>query len=213
MFTGIIESKGQVLNLSPKEGSLELKVASDFKDLDLGESIAVNGVCLTVAEKTLQGEALFFVSPETLHRTNLGSIAVGGVLNLERALTLQTRLSGHLVQGHVDGRARLVEIIPHSDSFALRFEIPAELSQFCIEKGSITLNGVSLTINGVSKLTDSSSTSGIVTMISIMIIPHTWSHTNLSHLKISDWVNVEVDVLAKYISQYVAQHMEQICLP
>lgn len=162
----------------------------------LGESIAVNGVCLTVAEYTDLGDAFFFISLETLERSNLGSVKVGSFLNLERALTLQTRLSGHLVQGHVDGKARLRGIIACSNSTILSFELDPEIAHYCVEKGSISINGISLTINSLSEsLPDEK------TLIEVMIIPHTWSNTNLSHLQVNDQVNVEVDILAKYVER------------
>ncbi len=207
MFTGIIEKQGRIVDLVSKGNSLEIRVDTDYTDLQLGESIAVNGVCLTVAQFSSHnqghnqghsqghGEILFFISPETLQRSNLGSVLLNSFLNLERALTLNTRLSGHLVQGHVDGKAKLLKILSKSDSYSMQFEISGNLSKYCVEKGSICLNGVSLTLNSVSDPMNENS------LIEITVIPHTWSHTNLSRLSIGDWVNAEVDILAKYVER------------
>jgi riboflavin synthase len=195
MFTGIIENLGTVLSLKPIDNSMELRMGSNYSQLDLGESVAVNGVCLTVAQFQKNGEILFFVSPESLEKSNLGTLAPKDQVNLERALTLQTRLSGHLVQGHVDGKAKLLEITPNSDTYSLLFEIPRYLSKYCVQKGSIGLNGVSLTLNSVSDQSDGSS------LVGITVIPHTWSHTNLSRLAPGDLINVEVDILAKYVER------------
>ena len=207
MFTGIIENKGRINNLERSGNSLEIHLETGFPDLAVGESIAVNGVCLTVTRPTSQGECDFFLSPETLEKSNLGKVATGDFLNLERALTLQTRLSGHWVQGHVDGKAKWLSAQPESECFAVRFLIPKDLARYCVEKGSICLNGVSLTINSI---TDNSITDmpdlGLGfeeggSVIQITIIPHTWTHTNLSKLKLGDTVNVEVDILAKYVER------------
>lgn len=198
MFSGIIERLARVTLTTPKGGSLEIEVESGFPDLSLGESIAVNGVCLTVTRFDETGRAAFFMSPETIARTNLGLLGVDGSVNLERAVTLDTRLSGHLVQGHVDGLARLVERVEAEGAWRHSFLLPAELGRYCVEKGSIALNGTSLTINGVEQGDD-----GVTVLVTI--IPHTWDHTNLHALSIGDDLNVEVDVMAKYV--------ERLCLP
>lgn len=196
MFTGIIQNQGKIVFFERVDQSIRIQVDTGFQDLELGESVCVNGVCLTVVESTRSGEASFFISHETIERSNLGSLSKDSLLNLERALTLQTRISGHLVQGHVDGQARLIDTKKNSDSYDLTFEIPNELSRYCIEKGSISLNGISLTINSIySNLNQENCTS---TFVRVTIIPHTWSHTNLSQLSIGDWVNIEVDLIAKY---------------
>lgn len=199
MFSGIIERVGRVeAAASEAGGALRLSLATGYADLDLGESVAVNGVCLTVVRHDQAGLADFFVSPETLDRTNLGGVRAGDSVNLERAVTLSTRLSGHLVQGHVDGLARLIE--RHDDGGAWRvvFSLPAGLHRFCVEKGSIALNGVSLTLNTVGPCEPDQRF-----RIGLTLIPHTWTHTNLQHLALNDPVNVEVDVMAK--------HVEQLC--
>lgn len=198
MFSGIIERLARVTLTTPKGGSLEIEVESGFPDLSLGESIAVNGVCLTVTRFDETGRAAFFMSPETIARTNLRLLGVDVSVNLERAVTLDTRLSGHLVQGHVDGLARLVERVEAEGAWRHSFLLPAELGRYCVEKGSIALNGISLTINGVEQGDD-----GVTVLVTI--IPHTWDHTNLHALAIGDDLNVEVDVMAKYV--------ERLCLP
>lgn len=204
MFTGIIQNLGKVAHLEKLGASVRLRVATGFTDLQLGESVAVNGVCLTVAEVATLSEsgqeALYFVSQETLSLTNLKSLASGSSVNLERALTLSTRLSGHMVQGHVDGLAQVIQIAPLGDAgapdqgFKLEVEIDASVSRYCIQKGSIALDGVSLTINSISE-----------NRLQIVIVPHTWEHTRFKTLKAGDFVNVEVDPVAKYV--------EKLCQP
>ncbi len=199
MFSGIIEKLGRVSVWKPQATQLVCTLDTGFADLDLGESVAVNGVCLTVAELVGGGNATFFVSNETLDKTNLGKISKGDVLNLERSVKLETRLSGHLVQGHVDGKARFIGLTQEGDSRKLGFELPNALARYCVTKGSIALNGISLTINELT-VVDSETTRLFVT-----IIPHTWEHTNLHNLKSGDAINVEVDVIAKYV--------ERLCQP
>ena len=198
MFSGIIEKRARVTLAEPSGGSLEIELDSGWTDLALGESIAVNGVCLTVTQFDAAGRARFFISPESLARTNLGGLAIGAEANLERAVTLDTRLSGHLVQGHVDGLARLTERVEAEGAWKHVFLLPQALGRYCVEKGSIALNGISLTINGVEGKTD-----GVA--VHVTIIPHTWEHTNLHSLAIGDELNVEVDVMAKYV--------ERLCQP
>lgn len=199
MFSGIIEKLGKVEDVARQGDALSCIVATGFDDLVLGESVAVNGVCLTVAKLEDNGRARFFASAETLARTGLGALAPGSKVNLERAVSLNTRLSGHLVQGHVDGKATLTAITPDAGAFKLQFEVPQDLARYCVEKGSITLDGISLTINGVTDTPEGSA------VIALTIIPHTWEHTNLSTVKIGNTVNVEVDVIAKYV--------ERLCQP
>ncbi|MDC9825364.1 riboflavin synthase [Devosia sp. ZB163] len=198
MFSGIIEKLARVTLVASRGGSLEIELQSGWPDLALGESIAVNGVCLTVTQFDETGLARFFISPETLARTNLGGLAVGQFANLERAVTLETRLSGHLVQGHIDGLARLVERVEADGAWRHVFLLPEALGRYCVEKGSIALNGISLTINGLEDRDE-----GVAVLVTI--IPHTWEHTNLNALPIGDALNVEIDVMAKYV--------ERLCLP
>lgn len=199
MFSGIIETMGRVKTVSGQDKSLIVVVASGFAGLELGESIAVNGVCLTITKFTKSGLATFFVSPETIKRSNFGSLSAGDLVNLERAVRLETRLSGHLVQGHVDAKATLFSLNSSGGAYRLQFLVPLELARYCIEKGSIALNGISLTINLVAPGPEGNA------LIEITIIPHTWKHTNLHTLNIGDQVNVEIDAIAKYV--------ESLCQP
>ena len=196
MFSGIIESLGRVRAVEPGQKDVRLVLDTSLTDLDLGESVAVNGVCLTVTQGDAAGTAIFFVSPETLDRTTLGRLGAGDRVNLERAVTPTTRLSGHMVQGHVDGTATLASVTPQGDAWALLLDVPQSLRRYCVEKGSIALDGISLTINaiGSSALPDRFS-------LSLMIIPHTWEHTTLGLLAAGASINVEVDVIAKYVEQ------------
>lgn len=202
MFTGIIQNVAPVTQVEATRDSTRLRVATGFADLEPGESIAVNGVCLTVTEFDTRGDALFFVSPETLSKSNLGSLATGSRVNVERAVTLGTRLSGHLVQGHVDGMGKLVSVetqgAPGGESYLVRCEIPRGLARYCVDKGSIALNGVSLTINRIEEEKTRDEDRAVV---SITLIPHTWAHTQFRDARAGDAINVEVDVLAKYVEK------------
>lgn len=198
MFSGIIERLAKVRATEPMGGSLKLTIETAYLDLELGESVAVNGACLTVAALGEDGVAEFFLSHETLERTNMGTVAPGDATNLERSVRLETRLSGHLVQGHVDGLAKLAAVTEEAGAYRLGFDLPADLVRYCVAKGSIALNGISLTINTVS-------TGDKASEVGVMIIPHTWEHTNLHRLVVGGAVNVEVDIIAKYV--------ERLCTP
>lgn len=198
MFSGIIERLAKVRAAEPIGGSLKLTIETAYLDLVLGESVAVNGVCLTVAALADNGVAEFFLSPETLERTNMGTVAPGDLANLERSIRLETRLSGHMVQGHVDGQAKLTAVTEVAGAHRLDFDLPADLARYCVAKGSIALNGISLTINTIA-------TGDKAVQVGVMIIPHTWEHTNLHRLAVGSAVNVEVDVIAKYV--------ERLCTP
>ncbi|GAN60141.1 riboflavin synthase subunit alpha [Acetobacter cibinongensis] len=193
MFSGIIESLGHVLKADAGDQSLVIDVDTGLKDIAEGESIAVNGVCLTAVEPAATGHARFFISSETLDRSTLGVLKAGSSVNLERAVTPATRLSGHIVQGHVDGTARYAACTPSGDARRVVFEVPETLRRYMVEKGSITLDGISLTLNEIGPVQNE------VFTIALMIIPHTWTHTTLGTLAIGDAVNVEVDVIAKYV--------------
>jgi riboflavin synthase len=201
VFTGIIQKVTTVTRLErlSESGGNALKIAlkPGWSGVSLGESIAVNGVCLTVTEATTEdanAELHFFIGFETLNRSNLRDLEIGTRVNLERALLATDRLSGHIVQGHVDGEAKFLDTTQRGEAWEAQFELPQNLSRYCVEKGSICLNGVSLTL---AQIRDN--------LITIMLIPHTWEHTNFSNLKTGSSVNVEVDVLAKY--------MEKLCQP
>jgi riboflavin synthase len=196
MFCGIVERLGEVTAAQAlADGAVRLSLKTGFCDLALGESVAINGACLTIVDSDEAGRAKAFVSAESLARTNLKALEAGAVVNLERAVTLATRLSGHLVQGHVDGEARLISKEPANGAWWARFDLPDALAPYCVEKGSIALNGVSLTLNAVEPVKNGRFA------VAVTLIPHTWTHTNLRHAKPGDPINVEVDVLAKYVER------------
>ncbi|MFT8418515.1 MAG: riboflavin synthase [Acetobacter sp.] len=193
MFSGIIESLGHILAVEQGAHSLMLEVQTGLANVAEGESIAVNGVCLTAVAPAQNQPVRFFVSSETLDRTMLGTLSVGARVNLERAVTPSTRLSGHIVQGHVDGLGRFVGATPVGDARRVEFDVPADLRRYMVEKGSVALDGISLTLNEVGPV------QGDMFRIALMIIPHTWEHTTLGTLNVGDAVNVEVDIIAKYV--------------
>ncbi|CAI3952174.1 Riboflavin synthase alpha chain (RibC) (PDB:1I8D) [Commensalibacter communis] len=203
MFSGIIESLGTILTVNHEPNAMVIEVATGISDLSMGESVAVNGVCLTVVQYDTQGKASFFISSETLNRTNLNTLHVDKRVNLERAVTPSTRLSGHIVQGHVDATGRFLKAEQSGDAYKVFFAFPASLRKYVVEKGSIAIDGTSLTLNGVGEIgRDGASSDEFI--IHIMIIPHTWEYTTLGHLSPDDMVNVEVDIIAKYV--------ENLCL-
>ena len=192
MFTGIIQAIGEVRRLGPRGGDLRLHIATgklDLGDVVLGDSIAVNGVCLTAVELPGDGFAAD-VSNETLSLTSLGSLRPGSRVNLEKALTLQTRLGGHLVSGHVDGLGEILE--RHDDARSVRFRVraPDELARYIAHKGSITVDGTSLTVNAVD---------GAV--FELNIVPHTLQETIMDEYAPGRRVNLEVDLLARYLER------------
>lgn len=191
MFTGIIQGKGKLIEKRPSGGGMVFGVEADFDLTEPaeGESIACNGVCLT-AKKITGRRFEVDVSPESLSRTNLGSIAVGQRMNLERALRLSDRLGGHLVSGHVDDTTKVLEIQPEGDFVRFHFAVPKGLGRYIIEKGSITINGISLTVNYCDDRT-----------FAVAIIPHTLQVTTLGLLKQGDLVNIEVDLIGKYVEK------------
>ncbi len=191
MFTGLIEGTGTLIRTDRHGPDAGLMIRAEFETggLVLGESIAVDGVCLTVA--SFQGnEFVADVSAETLSRTTLGSKQPGSRVNLERALRLGDRLGGHIVSGHVDGLGLLRDRRREGRSWRLFFDIPETLSRYTIEKGSIAVNGVSLTINGCRK-------GGF----DVNIVPHTAAETTVADLRVGDRVNIEVDVIGKYVER------------
>ncbi|MBF0858770.1 riboflavin synthase [Gluconobacter sp. LMG 31484] len=197
MFSGIIERLGTVRSASVRAKAMDLTVETGFPDLELGESVAVNGVCLTVETFDSAGVATFHLSGETLSRTPLDQLKPGSRVNLERAVAASTRLSGHIVQGHVDGVATLASVEKAGDSYALRAFVPQALRQYVVEKGSITFDGISLTVNELHDDIIRGNQAGFE--VGLTIIPHTWEHTNLSTLSVGDRMDVEVDVLSKYV--------------
>lgn len=203
MFTGLVEKLAKVTSVEERKGQKKITIKTGHEDLAMGESISINGVCLTVAE--IKGsDAVFFVSEESLDRSNLGKLEENTMVNLERSLQIGDRMGGHWVQGHVDVKGLVLHVIDERDHHKLIVALDTKFGRYCVEKGSITLNGVSLTINSLAptKLNEF--------MISCLIIPHTWKNTNLQYLKSNDHVNVEVDVLAKYIEKLCPASFAQL---
>jgi riboflavin synthase len=191
MFTGLVELKGTLSRRSRRGQGFRLAVAAEFGELVLGESISVSGACLTVVSFDGRGfEA--DVSLETASKTTLGALPLGSPVNLERALKVGDRLGGHIVAGHVDAVAELVRIAPASEAQRLSVAYPAELARFIATKGSVTLDGVSLTVNAVT-----------ADVLEVMVIPHTLAVTTLGDLKPGSPINLEVDTLARYAVRFL----------
>ena len=194
MFTGIIEELGSVRSIEERGENARIVIAARIvtEGTNHGDSISVNGVCLTALD--IQPDSFAAdVSRETLSRSTLGHLKPGAPVNLERAVTPATRLGGHIVQGHVDARGQFAGVEDHGESWTLRIKYPPEIARYLVFKGSVSVEGISLTIAG---LTDE--------YFEIAIIPKTWEVTNLSHLKPGDDVNIEVDVMGKYIEKLLA---------
>jgi riboflavin synthase len=192
MFTGLVEALGDIAEVTPAAGGIRLRVGTPLaSELRHGDSLAVNGVCLTVVAADADGVAAD-VSPETARVTTLGSLAVGAVVNLERPLRADARLGGHFVQGHVDATGRIEQLRPDGDAFWLEVAFPGALAPCIVRKGSIAVDGVSLT---VAALDDAG--------FGAQIIPYTWMHTNLHTLHAGDAVNLECDILGKYVARIV----------
>ncbi|WP_461828818.1 riboflavin synthase [Aquifex sp.] len=191
MFTGLVEEVGKVISLKKSPEGAVLTVETSLGDINIGDSVAVNGACLTVVE-IKQNKVSFELSPETLERTNLGLLKTGDFVNLERALRVGDRLGGHIVQGHVDFTARITSFKNLGKHRELIIEIPHGWEKYFVEKGSVALDGISLTVNTVQG-----------NKISINIIPHTYQHTNLKYKKVGDLLNVETDVIGKYVISYL----------
>lgn len=194
MFTGIIEEIGIVKDFKgdKKFALITVECKKVLEDTKIGDSISINGVCQTVIEL---GKTFFSaqVSSETLTVTILSLLKTGEAVNLERALTLSSRLGGHIVSGHVDGLAKIIKIEKLADFYNLKFEIKEDLTKYVAKKGSVTINGISLTIADVSS-----------TEFDVAIIPHTFENTNLKNLKTGDFVNIETDILAKYVEKILS---------
>ena len=198
MFSGIIETTGTITKISPLAEGVRLSLRTNLptQEISLGESICTNGACLTVT--AIEADQLSFdVSAESLRRTTLGALQVGDGVNLERSLRLEDRLSGHLVWGHVDGVGRVTSIQPEGDSFLYTFAIPVELSRYLVEKGSVAVDGISLTVFDCQP-----------TAFTCAIIPHTHTVTTLHQLQPGDRVNIEGDMQGKYIEKFVQDVIE-----
>jgi riboflavin synthase len=196
MFTGIVLAKGRVASMAERGGDLELGIDAaglDSARLNVGDSIAVQGACLTVTRK--QGACLFAdVSRETLGLTTLGKLKAGSSVNLEPSLRAGDALGGHMVSGHVDALGRLRKMAEDGRSMRMEFELPAGLMRFVAPKGSICVNGVSLTVNKVEGV-----------RFDVNIIPHTLKETTLGELRVEDEVNIEIDVVARYLERLMSK--------
>lgn len=192
MFTGLVEAQGKLLQREEEAGGVRLHISHSFSGLALGDSISVSGACLTVVafdELHFETQA----SQETLQLTTLGSLSVSDPVNLERALAVGDRLGGHFVSGHVDGRGRIQSIRPVQEMTELQLEIPQGLRKYVARKGSLTVDGVSLTINRVED-----------NIVALLIVPHTAQVTTFGALSVGDEVNLEVDLIARYLERLVA---------
>ena len=192
MFTGIIEDKGQIERVNSGQGggsTLVIRTGLDPETINIGDSVCVNGVCLTAVE--IDG-ACFSVAagPETLSRTTTGRLKAGSAVNLERAMAVGSRFGGHIVSGHVDGIGTLRTVRKKDNAWLLQIEAPLELRELIAPQGSITIDGISLTVTDVSAST-----------FGVMIIPHTWQVTTLSGLQVGSVVNLEIDLIARYVAR------------
>lgn len=201
MFTGIIQSVGQIVTREKTGDDFRFVIETNFtnmSDVALGDSIAMNGVCLTVTE--IDGSKIAAdASVETMSKTDVGNWQNGTAINLEKSLTLNDKLGGHMVSGHVDALGKCVRISESGRSFIYSFEIPTHLDKFIVTKGSIGINGVSLTVNTIEDY-----------ILTVNLIPHTLEHTNLGTLEVGDQVNIEIDTIARYVEKMTrVQQAEQ----
>ena len=191
MFTGLIESTGAVASLEPRGESLRLVLTTDLAaELTAGDSLAVNGVCLTVL--TASGGVAADISPETARITTLGDLKPGAVVNLERSMRADARIGGHFVQGHVDATGTIADLRPEGDAWRVSVRFPPELRRFLVVKGSVAVDGISLTVASIEDGAD---------RFDVQIIPFTWSHTNLRNASAGLRVNLECDILGKYVAR------------
>ncbi len=195
MFTGIVKDKGEVVRVDDRKGMRRLLISTHFdvSSMDIGASMACDGCCLTIVDKE-SGCFAVEASNETLDKTTIGSWQEGRQINLEPSLRLGDELGGHIVTGHVDGVAQLEDIKQDGQSYRLRFSLPDALAIYLAPKGSVALNGVSLTLNEVEG-----------SQFGVNIIPHTWEVTNIKHWKPGTGVNIEVDMLARYVARMIGK--------
>ncbi|WP_132994372.1 riboflavin synthase [Gordonia zhaorongruii] len=196
MFTGIVEERGEIIAREDLAEAARFRIRGPVatSDASFGDSIAVNGVCLTVVE--LDGDAFTVdVMAETLHRSSLDRLGAGASVNLERAMAADGRFGGHIVQGHVDGVGAVVSITPSENWTVVRIAVPADLARYVVEKGSITVDGISLTVSGIG------SVEGTGDWLEVSLIPTTLSETTLGTVAAGARVNLEVDVIAKYVER------------
>lgn len=196
MFTGIVEETGEIVEVTDTDGGRRLRVNCGFETLEHGQSISVNGVCLTVEEYEIGTERTWFtvfLATETVEKTYLGTVVVGDAVNLERALRADSRFDGHIVQGHVDTTTEITAIEQIGDDWRFEFALPEEISRYVVSKGSVALDGTSLT---VAERDDD--------RFAVAVIPTTYGETILSEKAVGDPVHVEVDVVAKYVESMTA---------
>jgi riboflavin synthase len=198
MFTGIVEELGEVAGIEHRGDAVRLTIRGSTQDTSLGESIAVNGVCLTVAE-IMDGTFTADVMGETLNRSGLGELAPGAPVNLERSVRLADRLSGHLVQGHVDATATIMSRTPAAHWDQIRISLPGKISRYVVEKGSIAVDGISLTVSALSPADDQDG------WFEVCLIPETLKRTTLGTREPGEVVNLEVDVIAKYVERLLSR--------
>jgi len=192
MFTGIIEEVGIVKKIKKENKNLMLDISVSFLDeIQINQSIAHNGACLTVIELSEESYSVHVVS-ETIQKTNIASLKQGDIINIERCLSIGSRLDGHFVQGHVDCIAQCLSIIDLNGSWVFQFQYPKEYKNYIVRKGSITINGVSLTISNIDDLNNT---------FEVNIIPYSFQNTNFSMIKTDDFVNVEFDIFGKYFER------------
>ena len=201
MFTGLVEEVGRVRSLRPAEdaGDAHLGISADvvLGETRVGDSILVNGACLTVDEIGAGG-LVFYTMPETLRRTALGDLSEGSPVNLERAMAAGGRLGGHIVQGHVDGVGEVLDVRPEGDAEIWTFLAPPSVLRYAVEKGSVSIDGISLTVVSVED-----------DRFTVSILPHTRSHTNLGELGVGSHVNLEADVVGKYVERLMQPWTER----
>ena len=204
MFTGIVEELGEIVGIDNLDDSARLVIKGPVvtSDAGHGDSIAVNGVCLTVVEVRSDGAFTADVMAETLNRSSLSAISVGSQVNLERAAAVNSRLGGHIVQGHVDGTGRVISRSPSEHWEVVRVALPADLSRYVVEKGSITVDGISLTVSGLGRDDDGADAGD---WFEVSLIPTTLALTTLGHAAVGTPVNLEVDVIAKYVERLLSR--------
>ena len=189
MFTGIIEELGKIQGITSNKITINCKTV--LEGSNIGDSIAVNGVCLTVSEIDYNGFTAD-VSLETLRVTSLKNLLVGDFVNLERAMMANGRFGGHIVSGHVDGLGKIISIVRNYDFYNIKIELNKDQAKYVVKKGSVAIDGISLTIADITS-----------NIISLAIIPHTYENTNLKYLKVGDKVNIENDIMAKYVEKFL----------
>ena len=196
MFTGIIEEIGKIERITPIAGGITIRIHSDkiIEDVAVNDSVCIDGVCLTVTNKS-KNTFLVDAVGATLEKTTFHNIKADAHVNLERSVRLSDRLGGHLVQGHVNGIGSISEIKKLGENYLVKIKVPEDLEKYLIKEGSIAINGISLTIADLNR-----------NEISISVIPHTWQNTNLKDKEVNDKVNVEIDILAKYVEKLLTRN-------